>query len=61
MLRFTVGQVEPEKNYQASFPPCLFHDCVMDQFGSYMERLEEHILSLDPDIRLELLQWGLFE
>jgi hypothetical protein len=26
-----------------------------------MERLEEHILSLDPDIRLELLQWGLFE
>jgi hypothetical protein len=50
-------QVEPEENYQASFPPCLFHDCFMDQFGSYMERLEEHILSLNPDIRLELLQW----
>jgi hypothetical protein len=59
MLRFT-GQVEPEENYQASFPPCLFHDGFMDQFGSYMERLEEHILSLNPDIRSELLQW-LFE
>ena len=59
MLRFT-GQVEPEENYQASFPPCLYHDEFMDQFGSYMEHLEDCIVSLKPDIRSELIQW-LFE